>query len=101
MTDNRRRVEVLLWMQGALLGEVSPALRSVHVKWDDTSVHFEAFFDGPISEVDEESMSCVETELIANRPEQSVSYTVTRVDFPERVPSRDICVYARREAWSE
>lgn len=97
--DNRRN-EVLVAMQVALLGEVAAQLRIVAVRWDEASVNFVAYFDGEISEEDQESMSCVETELIAWFPQTPrISYEVHRLDYPEHVPRVPgmVFAYSRRE----
>ncbi len=66
---SNRKQTVLVSLQQALLGEVSERLRAVTVSYDDKSVHFDCIYDGEIRDDDHESMSCVETELIALFPE--------------------------------
>lgn len=96
--ENERRCEVLLSIQKALLGEIPPSLRAVTVSWNETDLKFFCYFDGPISEEDKESMSCVETELIADLPEDNnISYDVIRIDAPQRIEAEGVWVYARRE----
>ena len=92
------REQILLAMQNALLGEISPALRSVSVKFSGDAIHFDAYFHGEIAPEDWESMSCVETELIALMPEDIItSHSNHRIDFPEVLPKCDPLVYSRRE----
>lgn len=101
MTDDRR-CEVLLALQQALLGEISANLRAVAVSIGPQNVHFRAFFDGSISEGDRESMSFVETELMAALTARDVvSHSVERLDCPAPIPKRDIWVYCRREQLQE
>jgi hypothetical protein len=98
MILDTRTAEVLVELQQALLGEVSERLRAVSVRYDDHSLHFDCFFDGEILEGDIESMSCVETELLAAFPEtDKITHTVIRLDAPEPLPQTDIRVYRRRE----
>ena len=86
-------------MQRALLGEIPPKLRMVSVSWTDTSIHFDCFFDGEVSDDDAESMSLVETELMAKYPEtHKITHAVHRWDFPQRFPPGDgVRVFRRRE----
>src|SRR5262249_15827690 len=73
------RIHVLLSVQRALLGEVPPALRGVTVGWDASSINIVCYFDGEISEEDQASMSCVETEVIADSfPEYDVRLECVR-----------------------
>jgi hypothetical protein len=94
-----RKCEVLVGIQNALLGEVSAGLRAVVVTFDAQSIHFDAYYDGEPSEDDVESMSCVETELIAMSPEDHViTQRVTRLDHPEPIPKVGHWVFFRKEA---
>lgn len=89
---------VLLTMQAALLGAVSPNLRMVLVSIAPDGVQMDCLFDGDPSEDDVESMSCVETELIASLPPDVIVLTnIERFDFPKPLPKRLYPVYQRRE----
>jgi hypothetical protein len=95
-----RRTDVLIHMQQALLGEVFSALRAVDVNWTESSLHFIGYIDGDISEEDEESLSCIETELItAFSEDHEIGYDSMRIDFPDSLPQQrgQACVYSRRE----
>lgn len=95
---NDRGQIVLLALQQALLGEVSERLRAVTVSYDDTSVHFDCIYDGDIRDEDRESMSCVETELMALFPQaHRITHKVTRSDYPNLIPKNRIWVYHRKE----
>lgn len=97
MTDDRRS-SVLLAIQAALLGEVSSKLRAVSASWTETNIHFDCYFDGDVSDEDRDSMSCVETELLAMYPEShSVSHDIHRVDYPAPLPQTPERVFRRRE----
>ncbi len=89
---------VLLAIQQAMLGEIGPNLRAVILKYHGSTLEFECYFDGEISNEDSESMSCVETELIAFLPENIlVRHTVHRLDAPSQIPKKAVWVYYRRE----
>lgn len=94
-----RSDEVHLAMQSALLQEVSSRLRAVMVRWDENSIHFDAYYDGEPTEDEVESMSCVETELWAmSAPDHTISHNTLRWDHPRRVPHEWTCVYHRNES---
>ena len=85
-------------LQVALLGEVSPALRGVAFGTGDRDIRIAFYFDGPVSEEDRESASCVVTEVIAAVPEDfNVSEEVIRIDVPGRLPDSEAWAYRRRE----
>ncbi len=89
---------ICLEMQVALLGEVPPNLRMVLVSISPKRIQMDCYFDGQPSEDDMESMSCVETELLASLPHDvEVLTNVERLDFPHPLPQRLHCVYRRRE----
>lgn len=92
------REEALLAIQQALLGETSACLRAVTIRIVSDRIHFDAYFDGPVDEEDVESMSCVDTELVAAFPETfEVSHRVHRLDAPAALPNADVFVHLRRE----
>lgn len=99
MIMNERKQLVMFALQQALLGEVSSSLRAITVAFDETSIDFVAFYDGYISEGDKESMSCVETELLAFFPEtHSIKYELIRLDYPAPIPKDRLWVFYRKEA---
>jgi hypothetical protein len=101
MSDSRRST-VLIALQQALLGEIASHLRAVTVEYDDQSVHFTAYFDGDVSEDDRESLSCVESEVMAALPaSNSVTHDVTRLDVPVPIPKNRTWVYHRAEPISD
>jgi hypothetical protein len=94
-----RKLLVLSSLQQALLGEVSPNLRAVTVVWDEESIHFECFFDGEVGESDIESMSYVETKLMAVFPEShNTTSELIRLDYPSPIPKDRCWAYYRKEA---
>jgi hypothetical protein len=96
--SSQRRSDVLLSIQRALLGEVSPRLRAVTVTFDEKSVAARAYFDGELDDEDRESMSSVETQLLADFPEEhSVTVECHRLDAPAPIADDGTWVFARRE----
>jgi hypothetical protein len=85
-------------MQNALLGAVTSNLRAVLVRYDSSSVHFEAYYDGEIGDDERELMSLVETEVLAALPSSNtVEHTLTRLDAPALIPKERSWVYFRKE----
>jgi hypothetical protein len=93
-----RRIQVLLSVNRALLGEVPPALRGVTVGWDEHSIELRAYFDGEIDEEDRESMECVLTEVMADfSADEQFALDCVRQDAPARMEALREWVYLRRE----
>ncbi len=96
--NNPKEFKVFRSIQIALLGEIGPALRSVNVAYTDKVIHFIAYFDGEISEEDEEAMEYVETEILALfSDEHEITHESIRLDYPAKLPQVGACVYRRRE----
>ena len=81
MTQPDRKQEVLVAVQQALLGEVSPHLRAVTVDFDATNLWLKCYYDGEVDDVDRESMSQVETELVAYFPATLSTSILSAVDI--------------------
>lgn len=102
MKRNQRHCEVLLAVQLALLGEVTPNLRAVTVEYLDISIQVESLFDGPPSEDELEGMACAETEVLALFPEShTVSWTVRNLPGPNPIPKGKPLAFLRKEPISE
>ncbi|MBS1910962.1 MAG: hypothetical protein JST22_03155 [Bacteroidetes bacterium] len=95
---NDRKHMVLVALQQALLGEISPNLRAVTVVFDETSIHLDCYYDGNADDDDQESMSSVETEVTAMFPEsQRVTHQIHRLDYPALIPKDRTWAYYRKE----
>lgn len=93
-----KEIGIRLSLQRALLTQISPQLRGVAFSVENQCVCIHFYFDGPISEDDTESVSCVETEVIADYyPELSVSAKSIRLDMPNPMLDGGTWVYLRRE----
>lgn len=91
------RNSVILSVQRALLGEVSPALRGVTVGWDEKTITILCYYDGRISTEDREAMSCVETEVMADFPEFEIRLFPLSWNIRKPMKSLDAWVYRRSE----
>lgn len=81
--DSDRRVQVLLSMQMALLGMVTPRMASVLVSSSASSIRFRVRFSGVVGEAEVERVSEIETELLALLPEMEVAGLAQACVFPE------------------
>jgi hypothetical protein len=95
-----QRSSVLLSLQRAMLGEVFPALRGVSVMWDRQNIQIAAYVDGPPTMADEESVSEIETQVMADFLEPIVVESeIIRQDSSSPLPNvaNGIWVFRRRE----
>lgn len=91
------RVKVLLSILFGLIGEVSPSLRAMRVKWDQKTIYLYFYYDGEISEEDRESAELIGTSIIANFSEHSLDVNILRLDYPKAIPAEGELVFKRRE----
>jgi hypothetical protein len=94
------RSEIVLSVCRALLGEVFPKLRLVSCSSDAQKICVDFYVDGPIDEVDADSVSCVETSLIADwHGLKEVVVRTYEVRLGTPVPGTDgsVAVFRRRE----
>lgn len=87
-----------LCAQRALLGNIINNIRAISALLDGDKITLKFFYDGIISEDDEENASIVKTEIIADLDDSSVVHTVvTRLDYPEPIKSNGYLLYLRKE----
>ena len=92
-------IQARLSAQQAFLGEVPPALRAAVLSVSSEEIELRCYVDGPIHPDDAESVSLVETHVMADfEPDQSVSARCIRLDAPEPVADDGVWVYSRRES---
>ncbi len=95
--DIELRSSALLCIQVALLGMIEPHLRAVTLGWSSHSVDAVFYFHGQLTEDDRESVSCVESEVMASFPDHEVSFDSTRLDWPAKPEMLGAWAYWRRE----
>ena len=89
---------VVLALQRALLGAVTPNIRAVTMTTRTDRVSVDVYYDGAPTTDDRESMAVVETELIAALPEHfDVDFNLNRLDAPLPVPKDQVWIYFRKE----
>lgn len=89
--------KAILSMNRALIVEASPTLRAALISWNDEEIHLFFYYDGEISEEDNESAECAATEVIAGYPEYALEIDILRWDAPKPIPQTGELVYHRRE----
>lgn len=91
-------IDARLSIQRALLGAVSAKLRAVVFSIEGRHIDVRFYFDGLIEEADDESASCVETEILADyESEDTVTVKRIRIDSPSLICDDGVWVYHRRE----
>lgn len=91
---------LLLSVQKALLGAITPQVRGVSCMIDESHIHIRVVFDGIIDECDEESMNEVETEVMADFPNNIVHLECMQVNTPQSLNPYMLkwWVYYRKES---
>lgn len=105
LDEDALRREVLLAVQRALVGEISPGMRAIAVEIDPAQVWLYVYHNGPaeeaeIDDFDEAVMAQLEADVTElsplEGPEPEVGFNYVRVDEPEPVPAYGHLVYARK-----
>jgi hypothetical protein len=95
------RTRVLLSVQRALLGEITPEMRAVEVEWSPERILLRVFTEGEASEeVREDFDASAVTQVVADFPEPDrddprVEFEFVRCDSPARIPVRGTLVFSR------
>ncbi|WHP32245.1 hypothetical protein QMG90_04745 [Trabulsiella odontotermitis] len=99
MTSSDLSSYVRLSLQRALLGNVTPNIRAVVVELKNKNISLLFYFDGEPNDDDEELVSVVETEVIADFDEDFVIEAIaTRLDYPQPIKNTNgMLVFLRNE----
>src|SRR3954469_25643840 len=101
--DAELRIKVLLSLQRALLGAITPEMRAVAVQWLPNRIAIRVYTDGePPAVVRENFDAAVVTQVASDFPfpergDPSVESEFARCDAPTRLPDWGHLVYARAE----
>jgi len=77
---------------------VTENLRAVTVTYGERTILLEAYFNGEIAEEDKESMSLVETELVAAFPEDhDIKLDLIMLPMPQLIPKNKTWAFHRKE----
>lgn len=81
--DQLLRADLLLSLQGALLGVVPASLRAVTCDWAETRITLRYIFDGPVHPDDADGMMAVGAEVAADfRGTVALDEQIVRADHP-------------------
>jgi hypothetical protein len=95
------RTRVLLSVQRALLGEITPEMRAVEVEWSPECILLRVFTEGEANDkLQEEFDASAVTQIVADFPEPDrndprVEFDFIRCDAPARIPVRGVLVFCR------
>jgi len=96
-------VQMKLSAQRALLGQVTPSLRSVSMCWDEanTVIRVRYIFDGAPSDSVKDAALCEGTQIIADFPSPwTIDEEFVNTPYPEKMEHLDWLVFLRCEdAW--
>lgn len=104
------RTSVLLSVQRALVGEITPEMRFIEVEFSATLIHIQVFVDGPINEQHRDDFdACAVTQVCADfcfpdipeRPGPEVRLSFTRCDHPTKPSFHGVLVYGRAEIYPD
>jgi hypothetical protein len=96
--DDMCRQKIVLSVQRALLGEVTPNLRGVAADWNGTEIRVVCYYHGLISDDDREEMSCVHTEVATDFIDIApVHFVLERLDMPTKLNGFRAWVFLRKE----
>jgi hypothetical protein len=98
LTYVTRHHKVMLALQVALLGEITANMRAVAAIYDDTTLRFQIFFDGRATGDEHESVSSIESGLLALFPaEHEILGQWVQLEFPHPLPKDVHFAYRRKE----
>lgn len=93
------RATLGLSLQRALLGEIPPQLRGVEVRLGNAQADLLFYFDGPISEANLETISEIESEVLADMPsDYKIESRPVITAGPAALPDTGFWVYRRKDS---
>ena len=82
------RVDMILSINRALLGEVSCTLRKVNFAYDDNFIYFQFFYDPDLDDDDRDSASTIAGNVSSDFPEHELKEDVISGDaIPQDTPA--------------
>ncbi len=99
LEEDRSLETLLLSCQRALIGEVTPSLRGVAVKWRDDCILMIFYHQGVLNQGIENEYYCIATEVIADYIDAKIAEKIIRCDAPKPLPKFENTnlVYLRKE----
>lgn len=90
---------LLLSIQRALLGEITPNIRGITCDLYDSQIIIRCYFEGQVTKDNKESIDSVEAEVIADFPKFAIDLQCLMVNKPESLEQYKLSawVYMRKE----
>jgi hypothetical protein len=85
MNEIEIRVRVLLTMQSALLGAITPEMRAVYVCWDSASIAVRMILNRHPTPSDFELAKIIESEVVSHMPDFDVTCVLCEESNPASV----------------
>ena len=99
MCSLRPLPNVLCSIQRALVGNVTPNLRAVYIRFENEIYELVFFYDKDLSEDEQELVSLTDTEFLADFPSnEKTNCTIEILPYPKPIPKLGRCVYMRYES---
>lgn len=96
-SEERERDYLILSLKRALQGEVFHQLRSAQIRCDEQFIYVYFYYDGEVSEDDQDSMSSIVAESSTDFIYHQFSIEYIRLNYPSPIPIRGDVVYLRKE----
>jgi archaellum component FlaF (FlaF/FlaG flagellin family) len=92
-------IRLLLSMQVALLNKITSNIRGITCSCSNNKITIRCYFEGEITEENEDLMDCVEAEVIADFSEYAIDLQCITVSMPESLAQYRLSawVYLRKE----
>jgi hypothetical protein len=103
LNNTQLRQMVLLSIQRALLGAITPNMRAITTEYSEKQVHIKVYIDGQIENDEENEFDeDVITQIIADFPnfdksDPFITSEFIRADCPEKISYNGVVVYLRKE----
>jgi hypothetical protein len=92
------RCKALLSVQRAFLGEISVSIRGISVDTSNEKVVVTIYVDGLVSEDFRDELSCVETEVLADFPNNLVRFEISEGSRKgSRISPKGDLIFLRKE----
>lgn len=91
--------EITLAFQKALIGEITPNIRAIYIKLAGNTINTIFFYNNKITDEDQENMSNITTEVIANFNDYFIDEKAIRIDYPKlfSLGSEYVLIYKPKE----
>ena len=105
--NTKLRTSVLLSVQRALIGEITPEMRFIAVEFSQSLIYITVYVDGFINEQRRNDFDAsAVTQVVADfcwpeRGDPSTQFSFVRCDYPQKPTFRGTLVYGRAETYPD